>query len=160
MNKVLASSLAFAFAALFFSLSAHGQVRTPEELPGAFVKAWHSHDATGKGFAAIYADDAHFLPVAEIPVVIGGKAIYTGLGETVGSAWAKVVDTAIKGTPVVHRLSDDVAVIFWHAELIENGKAWDRIDRANIFVAVRKGGEWRITDHQLTKQNPDAPAGK
>lgn len=148
---------AFACVSLVLSLPAYAQVRSPEQLPDAFVKAWNSHDPTGKGFAAIYADDAHFLPYPEIPVVIGGKEIYSGLGETVGNQWAKVVDTAIHGTPVVHRLSADVAVIFWRADLIQDGKRWDRIHRANIFVAVRKGGEWRITDHQLTKENPDDP---
>ena len=157
MIRVPARKAVLVLIALVLSSSAHAQVRSPEQLPEAFIKAWNSHDPTGKGFAAIFADDAHFLPYPEIPVITSGKEIYSGLGQTVGSAWAKNVDAAVKGTPVVHRLRPDVAVIYWRTELIQDGKPWEGIERENIFVAVRKGREWRITDFQLTKENPDKP---
>jgi uncharacterized protein (TIGR02246 family) len=158
MIRVSARTIAFACFSLAFCWSASAQVGSPEQLPAAFVKAWNSHDPTGKGFAAIFAGDAHFLPYPEIPVVVGGKDISFGLGDLVGNQWAKNVDAALKGTPLVHRLSPDIAVIYWRTDLIVDGKPMDNIQRANIFVAVRKGGEWRITDFQLTKENPDNPS--
>jgi uncharacterized protein (TIGR02246 family) len=157
MIRVPAKKVVFAFISLVLSSSAYAQVRSPEQLPEAFIKAWNSHDPTGKGFAEIFADDAHFLPVPEIPVIVGGKEISSGIGETVGNQWAKDVDTALKGTPLVHRLRPDVAVIYWRSDLIHDGRPVDGIQRANIFVAVHKAGEWRITDFQITKQNPDNP---
>jgi uncharacterized protein (TIGR02246 family) len=157
MIRFPARKTVFVFISLVLSSSAYAQVRSPEQLPEAFIKAWNSHDPTGKGFAAIFADDAHFVPYPEIPVVIGGKEISSGIGDLVGNNWAKDVDSAVKGTPLVHRLRPDVAAIYWHADLIRDGKPMEGIQRAIIFVAVRKGGEWRITDFQITKENPDAP---
>ena len=155
MIRVPARKTVFVLASLMLSSSAYAQVRSPEQLPEAFIKAWNSHDQTGNGFAAIFADDAHFLPYPEIPVVIGGKEISSGIGDLVGNNWAKDVDSALKGTPLVHRLRPDVAVIYWRADLIRDGKPMEGIQRANIFVAVREGGEWRITDFQITKENHD-----
>jgi ketosteroid isomerase-like protein len=130
------------------------QIASPEVLVDEFIKAWNSHE--GKSFERVFTKNAIFVPSAEYMnegrdrIVEDFRVAHTG--------WAKTVGLALSSEKKVLPLGRDVAVIFFHTQLLHEGKPVPGIDRALIMVAVNELDGWRIAAGQLTKESPKRPA--
>ena len=154
MTQLVWKLLALMFLSIFFVTRSSAQSVTPEATVDDFVKAWNTHD--GKAFDRLFTDDVIFVSVAEVrdegrpDVVKGFTAIHT-------TGWANnttVFPSAIK----VRTLRSDVSAVLFHMSLAgrqdEQGKRMPDVDRAMLFVAVKKKDGWRIAVGQVTKQSP------
>jgi uncharacterized protein (TIGR02246 family) len=130
------------------------QIASPEALVDEFIEAWNSHEA--KAFERIFTENAIFVPGADY-MNEGRDRILQDFG-VAHTGWAKTVGLALSSEKKVLRLHPDVAVVFFHTNLLNEGKPVPGIDRAVIFVAVNEADGWRIAAGQLTKESPKRSA--
>jgi uncharacterized protein (TIGR02246 family) len=123
-----------------------------EAIARRHVQAWNSHDQAG--FESLFTDDADFVNV------LGQRA--HGRAQ-IGADFGQIHRTFMRNTqitvepPIVRALDERTAIahIRWSMTGMERVPGWNVPDVRHgmlLYVAVERGGEWKISVVQNTEE--------
>jgi uncharacterized protein (TIGR02246 family) len=125
------------------------QSATPEGVADGFAQAWNTHDQAA--FAAIFTEDAHFIPIYDV-VAEGRGDIAAGIHAAhAQGAWAEG-STLTLSKVVVQPLASGSAVLHFNVSIRQAGDH-PTLERTMLMALVAQEDGWRIAAAQLTKPN-------